>query len=177
MKTWSVTRHKVTQAHTTQRQRAKTENKDTDKLISQAAQDYSSISVAFWKLRKSAAIPYVSIDLIRYIWVKVKIIDFYFHKTFQTEQRHKHKYDFENGLIHFSVVFTRWPTVAALLLWNREMLLVGCSFSNLLILDFGTGWGEWSASRPGRALAPGRDPLYPLDRRLRGPQGQSGHTG
>jgi hypothetical protein len=30
--------------------------------------------------------------------------------------------------------------------------------------------GEWSASSPGRALTPGRDPCYPLDRRLGGPQ-------
>jgi hypothetical protein len=26
--------------------------------------------------------------------------------------------------------------------------------------------GEWSASRPGRALAPGKEPWYPLYRRL-----------
>jgi len=37
-------------------------------------------------------------------------------------------------------------------------------------------WGEWSAARPGRSLAPGknRDPLY---RRLGGPQGLSGLAG
>jgi hypothetical protein len=29
----------------------------------------------------------------------------------------------------------------------------------LLILDLGTRWGEWSASRPGRALAPGKVPI------------------
>jgi hypothetical protein len=28
----------------------------------------------------------------------------------------------------------------------------------LLIHDLGTRWGEWSASRPGRALAPGKRP-------------------
>jgi hypothetical protein len=35
--------------------------------------------------------------------------------------------------------------------------------------------GEWSASRPGRALAPGKGPQYPLYRRLGGPQIRSGH--
>jgi hypothetical protein len=35
--------------------------------------------------------------------------------------------------------------------------------------------GEWSASRPGRALPPGKDPRYPLARRLGGPQSRSGH--
>jgi hypothetical protein len=33
--------------------------------------------------------------------------------------------------------------------------------------------GVWSASRPGRALAPG----YPFDRRLGGPQSRSGRRG
>jgi hypothetical protein len=37
--------------------------------------------------------------------------------------------------------------------------------------------GEWSASRPGRALPPGKDPRYPLDRRLGGPQSRSGRRG
>jgi hypothetical protein len=33
----------------------------------------------------------------------------------------------------------------------------------LLILDLGTRWGgEWSASRPGRALAPGKGPPVPI---------------
>jgi hypothetical protein len=35
------------------------------------------------------------------------------------------------------------------------------------------GGGEWSASRPGRTLAPGKT-RYPLYRRLGGPQGRSG---
>jgi hypothetical protein len=34
--------------------------------------------------------------------------------------------------------------------------------------------GEWSASRPGRALPRGKDPRYPLDRRPGGPQSRSG---
>jgi hypothetical protein len=37
--------------------------------------------------------------------------------------------------------------------------------------------GEWSASRPGRALPPVKDPGYPLYRRLDGPQSRSGHRG
>jgi hypothetical protein len=35
--------------------------------------------------------------------------------------------------------------------------------------------GEWSASRPGRDLTRGKDPRYPLYRRLGGPQNRSGH--
>jgi hypothetical protein len=34
--------------------------------------------------------------------------------------------------------------------------------------------GKWSASRLGRALPPGIDPRYPLDRRLGGPESRSG---
>jgi len=45
------------------------------------------------------------------------------------------------------------------------------------ILDLGTRWGEWSASRPGRALPRGKDPRYPLDRRLGGLQSRSGRRG
>jgi hypothetical protein len=35
---------------------------------------------------------------------------------------------------------------------------------NILVLihDLGTRWGEWSASRPGRALAPGKGPPVPI---------------
>jgi hypothetical protein len=32
----------------------------------------------------------------------------------------------------------------------------------LLIHDFGTRWGEWSGSRPSRALPPGKGPLVPI---------------
>jgi hypothetical protein len=39
------------------------------------------------------------------------------------------------------------------------------------------GGGEWSASRPGRALPPGKDSRYSLYRRLGGPQSRSGHRG
>jgi hypothetical protein len=37
--------------------------------------------------------------------------------------------------------------------------------------------GEWSASRPSRALRRGKDPRYPLYRRLGGPQSRSRHRG
>jgi hypothetical protein len=37
--------------------------------------------------------------------------------------------------------------------------------------------GEWSASRPGRALPRGKDPRYPLHSRLGGPQSWSGPRG
>jgi hypothetical protein len=40
----------------------------------------------------------------------------------------------------------------------------------LLIIDLGTRRGKWSESRPGRALATGKDLRYPLDRRLGGPR-------
>jgi hypothetical protein len=45
----------------------------------------------------------------------------------------------------------------------------------LLILNPGTRWGWVVSARPGRALPPGKEPQYPLDRRLGGPQSQSGH--
>jgi hypothetical protein len=38
-------------------------------------------------------------------------------------------------------------------LWGEEV--------QLLILNLGTRWGEWSASRPGRALLPGKGPRCP----------------
>jgi hypothetical protein len=37
--------------------------------------------------------------------------------------------------------------------------------------------GEWSVSRPGGDLTPGKDPQYPLDRRLGEPQSRSGRRG
>jgi hypothetical protein len=36
--------------------------------------------------------------------------------------------------------------------------------------------GEWSVSRPGRFTS-GKEPLLPIDRRLGGPQNQSGRYG
>jgi hypothetical protein len=49
-----------------------------------------------------------------------------------------------------------------------------CSFS---FLSSTLDGGEWSASRPGRALPQRKDPRYPLDRRLGGPYSWSGHEG
>jgi hypothetical protein len=37
--------------------------------------------------------------------------------------------------------------------------------------------GEWSASRTSRFTPRGKNPLYPLDRKLGGPQSRSGHGG
>jgi hypothetical protein len=51
-------------------------------------------------------------------------------------------------------------------------------YSSYSFLTSALDGGEWSASRPGRALYPrGKDPRYPLDRRLGGPQSRSGHRG
>jgi hypothetical protein len=50
-------------------------------------------------------------------------------------------------------------------------------YSSYSFLTSALNGGEWSASRPGRALAPGKDPRYPLDKRLVGPQSGSGHRG
>jgi hypothetical protein len=47
----------------------------------------------------------------------------------------------------------------------------------ILILDLGTRWGEWSASRSDRALPLEKDPRYPLDRKLGASQSWSGHSG
>jgi hypothetical protein len=49
--------------------------------------------------------------------------------------------------------------------WRR---LGGEEIQLLLIHDIGTRWGECSASRPDRALLPGKGPQYPLYRRLGG---------
>jgi hypothetical protein len=50
-------------------------------------------------------------------------------------------------------------------------------YSSYSLLTSALDGGEWSASRPGRALPRGKDPQYPLYRRLGGPQTQSGHRG
>jgi hypothetical protein len=41
--------------------------------------------------------------------------------------------------------------------WRRR----GSGGIALLILYLGTRWGEWSASHPGRTLAPGKGPSVP----------------
>jgi hypothetical protein len=50
-------------------------------------------------------------------------------------------------------------------------------YSSYSFLTSALDGGEWSASRSGRALSRGKDPWYPLYRRLSGPQGRSGHRG
>jgi hypothetical protein len=45
----------------------------------------------------------------------------------------------------------------------------------LLNLNLGTRWSEWSASRSAALYPRGKDPRYPLYRRLGGPQSRSGH--
>jgi len=52
----------------------------------------------------------------------------------------------------------------------------GEKYSSYSFLTSALDGGEWSASRPGRALPLGKDLRYPLDRRLGGPQSWSGHT-
>jgi hypothetical protein len=52
----------------------------------------------------------------------------------------------------------------------RERRYSSYSFSNSAL-----DGGEWSASRPDHALFRGKDPQYPLYRRLGGPQSRSGH--
>jgi hypothetical protein len=47
-------------------------------------------------------------------------------------------------------------------------------YSSYSFLTSAPDGGEWSASRPGRALPRRKDPQYPLYRRLSGPQGRSG---
>jgi hypothetical protein len=47
----------------------------------------------------------------------------------------------------------------------------------LLIIDLVTRWGEWSASRPGRALAPGKGFPVPTVQDAGWLQSQSGHRG
>jgi hypothetical protein len=54
--------------------------------------------------------------------------------------------------------------VKAVPLHRRESRYSSYSFMNSAL-----DGGEWSASRPGRALPPGKGPLYPLYRRLGGP--------
>jgi hypothetical protein len=51
------------------------------------------------------------------------------------------------------------------------------SYSCYSFLTSALDGGEWSASRLGRALPQGKNPRYPLYRRLGGPQSRSGHRG
>jgi hypothetical protein len=53
----------------------------------------------------------------------------------------------------------------------------GEEYSSYLFLTSALDEGEWSASRHSRALPPGNNRQYPLDRRLGGPQSWSGLRG
>jgi hypothetical protein len=68
----------------------------------------------------------------------------------------------------------QWIFLSHYATWRRlgERRHSSYSFSTLAL-----DGGEWSASHPGRALSRGKDPLYPLYRRLGGPQSRSGHRG
>jgi hypothetical protein len=48
------------------------------------------------------------------------------------------------------------------------------TYSSYSFLTSALGGGEWSASRPGRALPLGKDSQYQLDRMLGGPQSNLG---
>jgi hypothetical protein len=50
----------------------------------------------------------------------------------------------------------------------------GKRYSSYSFLTSALDGGEWSASRPGRALPRGKDPRHQLYRRLDGPQSWSG---
>jgi hypothetical protein len=53
----------------------------------------------------------------------------------------------------------------------------GEDITSYLFLTSVVDGGEWSASRPSHALPPGKEPRYPLDRRLGDLQSWSGHRG
>jgi hypothetical protein len=50
-------------------------------------------------------------------------------------------------------------------------------YSSYSFLTSALDGGEWSTSRPGRDLTRGKDPRYPLYRRVGGSQSRSGHRG
>jgi hypothetical protein len=53
----------------------------------------------------------------------------------------------------------------------------GRRYSSYSFLTSELDGGEWSASRPAALYPRGKDPRYPLDRRLGGPQSRSGSRG
>ena len=87
------------------------------------------------------------------------------------------------GIYHFWYVDTDRGTnikvkctlVQALRFCTDRIAHRGSRGITLLFLDHGTRRGEWSASRPGRYLPPGKT-RYPLYRRLGGRQGRSGQV-
>jgi hypothetical protein len=78
------------------------------------------------------------------------------------------------NLEHDSIWKLNLHSVLKLKPWRR---LGEGRYSSYSFLTSVLDGGEWSASRPGHTLAPGKGPLYPLYRRLGGPQSRSGHRG
>jgi hypothetical protein len=60
---------------------------------------------------------------------------------------------------------------------RHEGVLVEWSYSSTYSLTSVLDGDEWSASLPGRFIPRVKSPLYPLDRRLGGPQSRSGRGG
>jgi hypothetical protein len=54
--------------------------------------------------------------------------------------------------------------------------LGGRKYSSYSFMTLALDGGDLSVSRPGRTLAPVKDPLYPLYRRLGGSKNTSGHS-
>jgi hypothetical protein len=73
----------------------------------------------------------------------------------------------------YSLVLWSKPKQSRYTPWWRLVVRYSSYSFSTSVLD----GGEWSASRPGSALPRGKDPRYPLYRRLGGPQSRSGHRG
>jgi hypothetical protein len=81
----------------------------------------------------------------------------------------KHFYLLEHGEKMFLRYFGIYLKIVVVAIVNiklsryRHAGVKGCEEKQLLlILDLGTTWGEWSASRPGRALPSGKGPPVPI---------------
>jgi hypothetical protein len=72
------------------------------------------------------------------------------------------------GKVKLSLCFNRVP--------RHEQVLGEWRYSSTHSLTSVLDGGQWSTSRPG-ALPQGKNPWYPLDRRLGGPQSRSGRGG
>jgi hypothetical protein len=70
---------------------------------------------------------------------------------------------------HFSPLYRHWDSVQAV------QPVEGVEVQLYSFMTTAPEGGEWSASRPGRSLPPGKT-RYPLYRRLGGPQSQSGQV-
>jgi len=68
-------------------------------------------------------------------------------------------------------------TYWGVLLQEKVKLSHYCHGGNNSFLTLALDMGEWSASCRGHTLPLGKDPRYPLDRRLGGPHSWPGHRG